>query len=131
DGQDCGAPGVDNVIQCQGVETWHHGDIQPQITTTWLGLVGPGVRNLGVNSTIWSDHTDTRPTIMALVGLRDDYRHDGRVLLDVLNPAAVPVDGEPGAEHPRPSAAAGVERLASSDRVGANAGPVPPSGRTA
>ncbi|HYS29180.1 MAG TPA: hypothetical protein VEQ12_06730 [Candidatus Limnocylindria bacterium] len=97
DGQDCGTPGVDNVIQCQGVETWHHGDIQPQITTTWLGLVGPGVRNLGVNSTIWSDHTDTRPTIMALVGLRDDYRHDGRVLLDVLNPAAVPVDGDAGA----------------------------------
>ncbi|HYS03342.1 MAG TPA: hypothetical protein VET82_13430 [Candidatus Eisenbacteria bacterium] len=94
DGQDCGTPGVDNVIQCQGVETWHHGDIQPQITTTWLGLVGPGVRNLGVSNTIWSDHTDTRPTIMALVGLRDDYRHDGRVLLDVLVPEAVPVAGD-------------------------------------
>jgi hypothetical protein len=92
---DC-APGGDptvTVLQCQAVETWHHGDIQPQITTTWLGLVGPGVRHLGVNNDIWSDHTDTRPTVMALLGLRDDYRHDGRVLLDVLDQNAVPVDG--------------------------------------
>ena len=81
------------VKQCQAVETWHHGDIQPQITTTWLGLVGPGVRRLGVNNQIWSDHTDTRPTTLALVGLRDDYRHDGRVLLDVLDPEAVVVNG--------------------------------------
>ncbi|HVH64469.1 MAG TPA: hypothetical protein VM674_00415 [Candidatus Acidoferrum sp.] len=94
DGQDCGTPGVDNVIQCQGIETWHHGDIQPQITRTWLAMVGPGVRNLGVNNDIWSDHTDTRPTIMALVGLRDDYRHDGRVLLDVLSPSAVSPSGD-------------------------------------
>lgn len=91
-GLDCGTP-TDTVIQCQGVETWHHGDIQPQITTTWLGLVGPGVRNLGVNDQVWSDHTDTRPTIMALVGLHDDYRHDGRVLLDVLDGGAVTVNG--------------------------------------
>jgi hypothetical protein len=92
---DC-APNGDptvTVMQCQAVETWHHGDIQPQITTTWLGLVGPGVRNLGVNNQVWSDHTDTRPTIMALVGLRDDYRHDGRVLLDVLDPGALTVNG--------------------------------------
>lgn len=92
---DC-APNGDTsitVMQCQGVETWHHGDIQPQITTTWLGLVGPGVRHLGVNNDIWSDHTDTRPTITALLGLRDDYRHDGRVLLDVLDQNAVPTAG--------------------------------------
>jgi hypothetical protein len=91
-GLDCGTP-ADIVIQCQAIETWHHGDIQPQITTTWLGLVGPGVRNLGVNNQIWSDHTDTRPTTLALVGLRDDYRHDGRVLLDVLDRNAVKVRG--------------------------------------
>jgi hypothetical protein len=89
DGQDCGTPGVDNVIQCQAIETWHHGDIQPQITTTWLGLVGPGVRHLGVNNQIWSDHTDTRPTTLALVGLRDDYRHDGRVLFEILDQNAI------------------------------------------
>lgn len=91
-GLDCGTPN-DTVIQCQAIETWHHGDIQPQITTTWLGLVGPGVRHLGVNNQIWSDHTDTRPTTLALLGLRDDYRHDGRVLLDVLDRNAVEIRG--------------------------------------
>jgi hypothetical protein len=91
-GLDCGTPS-DTVIQCQAIETWHHGDIQPQITTTWLGLVGPGVRHLGVNNQVWSDHTDTRPTTLALLGLRDDYRHDGRVLLDVLDRNAVEIRG--------------------------------------
>jgi hypothetical protein len=92
-GLDCGTPS-DTVIQCPGVETWHHGDIQPQITTTWLGLVGPGVRHLGINNQVWSDHTDTRPTTLALLGLRDDYRHDGRVLLDVLDGSAVKIRGD-------------------------------------
>jgi hypothetical protein len=91
-GLDCGTPS-DTVIQCEAIETWHHGDIQPQITTTWLGLVGPGVQHLGVNSTVWSDHTDTRPTTLALVGLRDDYRRDGRVLLDILDGSAVKILG--------------------------------------
>jgi hypothetical protein len=92
-GLDCGTPS-DTVIQCPGVETWHHGDIQPQITSTWLGLVGPGVRHLGINNQVWSDHTDTRPTTLALLGLRDDYRHDGRVLLDVLDGSAVKIRGD-------------------------------------
>src|SRR5437764_8022723 len=46
---------------------WNHGDVQPDITTTWLGMVGPGVSNLGVDSTTWSDHTDIRPTLMVLL----------------------------------------------------------------
>ena len=92
-GLDCTSDPTVTVIQCPGVETWHHGDIQPDITTTWLGLVGPGVRHLGINANLWSDHTDTRPTLMALLGLRDDYRHDGRVLFDALDPNAVPVSG--------------------------------------
>jgi hypothetical protein len=25
---------------------WNHGDFQPQITTTWLGMVGPGMQQL-------------------------------------------------------------------------------------
>jgi len=61
---------------------WNHGDVQPEITTTWLGMVGPGVTNLGVDGSTWSDHTDIRPTIMALAGLQDDYSHDGRVLTE-------------------------------------------------
>lgn len=72
------------VMLCPGIEVWNHGDIQPDITTTWLSLVGPGIRHLGIDPAIWSDHTDVRPTLMAAVGLRDDYRHDGRVLFELL-----------------------------------------------
>ncbi len=64
---------------------WNHGDFQPEIVNTWLGLVGPGVRHLGATRAIWSDHTDIRPTILALTGLHDDYASDGRVLVEALN----------------------------------------------
>src|SRR5262249_24991543 len=57
--------------------------------TTWLGLVGPGVRHLGDDPT-WADHTDTRPTMLALLGLTDSYEHDGRVLIDQLDAWAMP-----------------------------------------
>lgn len=69
---------------------WNHGDVSPDINTTWLGMVGPGVDQAGVNSSIWSDHTDIRPTMMALLGLKDDYSHDGRVLFEALDGWAVP-----------------------------------------
>jgi hypothetical protein len=69
---------------------WNHGDIQPEITTTWLGLVGPGVKNEGVDGTLWSDHTDVRPTVLTLTGLKDDYVSDGRALLEPLYDWAVP-----------------------------------------
>jgi hypothetical protein len=68
---------------------WNHGGIQPEIATTWAGLVGPGVRNNGDDST-WADHTDIRPTMLDLVGLSDQYVHDGRVLIDQLDAWAVP-----------------------------------------
>jgi hypothetical protein len=89
---------------------WDHGYYAPEINTTWLGIVGPGVANKGVdgsaaavgpssadgansnpqldtsvqNSGTWADHTDVRPTIMALTGLKDDYVTDGRVLTEDL-----------------------------------------------
>jgi hypothetical protein len=69
---------------------WNHGDVSPDINTTWLGMVGPGVPQLGVDGDIWSDHTDTRPTMLSLLGLKDDYAHDGRVLFEVLDETAVP-----------------------------------------
>lgn len=69
-------------------EAWNHGDFYPQINRTWLGLVGPGVRNLGLDGSIWSDHTDIRPTMTALLGLRDDYAYEGRPLFEVMTPAA-------------------------------------------
>ena len=69
---------------------WNHGDIQDEIASTWIGMVGPGVDQFGVDRTTWSDHTDVRPTILALVGLKDDYVHDGRVLTEALSGYAVP-----------------------------------------
>lgn len=70
---------------------WNHGDVSPDINTTWLGMVGPGVKHLGVDHTVWSDHTDTRPTMMELVGLRDDYQHEGRVLFEIIQPSVLPI----------------------------------------
>ncbi len=69
---------------------WNHGDTNPEITTTWLGLVGPGVRHNGIDKTTWSDHTDVRPTVLALLGLKDDYGHDGRVLVEEMVGNAIP-----------------------------------------
>ena len=31
-----------------------------------------------------SDHTDIRPTMLALLGLKDDYVSDGRVVTEIL-----------------------------------------------
>ena len=90
---------------------WNHGYYAPEINNTWLGFVGPGVKNLGLNGSdanagpnsagaasgeaqldtsvsndgVWADHTDTRPTLMALVGLKDDYVSDGRVLTEIMS----------------------------------------------
>ena len=78
------------VSQPSGQDAWNHGDVAPQINTTWLGLVGPGVADAGVDGGIWSDHTDIQPTMMALTGLTDDYTPDGVVLADVIDPMALP-----------------------------------------
>src|SRR5437667_2559503 len=63
---------------------WNHGDIQDEIASTWVGYVGPGIEEIGIDSITWSDHTDVRPTILDLLGLKDDYIHDGRVISEVL-----------------------------------------------
>jgi len=81
--------GTPDFLQNPGF-AWQHGDFQSDIVTSWLGLVGPGVLNLGVDDLTWSDHADTRPTIMALVGLQDDYTTEGRVILEDLDPGALP-----------------------------------------
>src|SRR5437588_3133952 len=69
---------------------WNHGDIQDEIASTWVGLVGPGINGNGVDDGTWSDHTDVRPTILELVGLADDYVHDGRVVSEILKGYALP-----------------------------------------
>ena len=88
---------------------YNHGDYAAEINTTWVGFAGPGVRNLGVDGQApdqgpssagpdsgqvtvpgsgttgtWADHTDLRPTLMYLTGLKDDYEHDGRVITQIL-----------------------------------------------
>jgi hypothetical protein len=68
---------------------WNHGDFQSDITRTWLGVVGPGVRRLGRTGEVFSDHTDIRPTLVSLAGLKDDYAHDGRVLSEILDHSAM------------------------------------------
>jgi hypothetical protein len=97
---------------CVSINTgfaYDHGDYAAEINTTWAGFVGPGVKNLrvdgqapadGPNSAgpdsgqvtvvnsgttgTWVDHTDLRPTLMYLTGLKDDYEHDGRVISEIL-----------------------------------------------
>jgi hypothetical protein len=64
---------------------WNHGDIAPEINTTWLGIVGPDVRHLGMTGRVWTDHADIRPTLMALTGLQDDYTHQGRPITEVMS----------------------------------------------
>jgi hypothetical protein len=96
---------------------WNHGDYAAEIDTNYLGLVGPGVANRGLDgsppaagpnsagansgqSTVpgsgatgtWLDETDIRPTVMSLVGLHDDYQPDGRVISQVLVKPSPTVD---------------------------------------
>jgi hypothetical protein len=101
----CGGPCV---TQNTGF-AYGHGDYAAEINTNYVGFVGPGVKHLGLDGnqagrgpssagansgqvTVaqthlkgpWVDETDLRPTLMYLVGLRDDYEHDGRVISQIL-----------------------------------------------
>ncbi len=69
---------------------WNHGDFQRDIVRTWLGVVGPGIRNLGLTDKLFTDHTDIRPTILSLAHLKDHYAHDGRVLFEIIHDDALP-----------------------------------------
>jgi hypothetical protein len=69
---------------------WNHGNFQQDIVRTWLGMVGPGVQHEGVTNALFTDHSDVRPTVLSLAGLRDDYAHDGRVIFEVLDDRVLP-----------------------------------------
>src|SRR2546423_683738 len=69
---------------------WSHGDIQSVIATTWMGMVGPGVQKSGVDPSTWTDHANVRPTMLSLLGLHDDYTHDGHVIIQALTTKATP-----------------------------------------
>jgi hypothetical protein len=84
-----GAPNCNSpCITINPAFNWNHGDIAPEINTTWLGIVGPNVRNLGQTGDVWTDHADIRPTLMALTGLQDDYAHQGRPIAEVMTGVA-------------------------------------------
>jgi hypothetical protein len=88
---------------------YDHGDYAAEINSNYVGFVGPGVQQLGVDGpgasqgpssagansgqTVvadyhfpgpWVDETDIRPTILYLTGLQDDYQSDGRVISQIL-----------------------------------------------
>jgi arylsulfatase A-like enzyme len=69
---------------------WNHHDFHEEITKTWLGMVGPGIKVMGQTDGLFSDHTDIRPTMLTLVGLTDSYSHDGRALFEVIDDTALP-----------------------------------------
>ena len=76
---------------CENFQTdvWNHGDVAPDINQSWMAFDGPGVQRLGTSS-VWASETDTRPTLMTLLGLRDGYQHEGRVLTGIIQPETVP-----------------------------------------
>jgi hypothetical protein len=91
DSLNTGPATCDPVAGCVSIdnsEVWVHGNVAPDINTTWLGMAGPGVKKLGVQGGVWSDHTDIRPTMLALLGLTDDYAHEGRVIGEFLEEGA-------------------------------------------
>ena len=87
---------------------WNHGYYSPNIDITWSAFVGPNVAARGIDGPgparspettdpnsrrtvpqasrhgTWIDETDVRPTMLSLVGLRDDYKTDGRVVTQIL-----------------------------------------------
>ena len=71
---------------------WNHGGIQPEVRSTWVGWVGPGIEKKArdLDDGFFSDHTDIRPTMLALLGLKDSYVSDGRVVTEILKGDALP-----------------------------------------
>jgi hypothetical protein len=87
---------------------YDHGYYSPNIDVTWVGVAGKGVAVRGVDgpdpahgnqpsdpestntvpqaSTVgtWVEETDIRPTMLYLLGLRDDYQSDGHVITQAL-----------------------------------------------
>jgi hypothetical protein len=86
---DCSTPPACVAVDPDTV--WTRGNVQPIASSGWFGIAGPGVAHLG-QVELPSYHADLRPTILALVGLRDSYVHDGVVLADVFENRALPAE---------------------------------------
>ncbi|HEY3544303.1 MAG TPA: hypothetical protein VGK79_17335 [Gaiellaceae bacterium] len=91
-GPNCATPAACATIPARTSQSfaWNHGDVQDEIANTWAGFVGPGIANSGLDTETWSDHTDLRPTMLSLLGLKDDYTQDGRLLREILTGWALP-----------------------------------------
>ena len=63
---------------------------QPEIATTWLGIVGPGVKKSGDDDDVDGPRGRPADDAQPASGLQDTYIHDGRVLTDQLYDWAVP-----------------------------------------
>ncbi|MBR0871344.1 hypothetical protein JQ633_13330 [Bradyrhizobium tropiciagri] len=85
---DCAAPPA--CIAVDPEVAWMRGDIPQILAGSWFGIAGPGIRRRGETADIVSNHADLRPTLLALLGLSDRYVHDGVVLVDALEPGALP-----------------------------------------
>jgi hypothetical protein len=94
---------------------YNHGYYSPNIDVTWSSFAGPGVAANGIdgpaptqsneshdpNSTrtvpeasqrgTWAEEVDIRPTMLWLLGLRDDYATDGRVVSQLLAQPTAPL----------------------------------------
>lgn len=96
----CGAANRATCVVTQnGGFAWNHGGVAPEIYTTWVAMVGPGVKQRGIDRETWSDHVDIRPTMLLLTGLQDDYDSDGRVLVEGLHEKALPHSLRGDGEH--------------------------------
>jgi hypothetical protein len=87
---------------------YDHGYYSPNVDVTWVGMAGKGVKVGGVDgpapadgnqpsdpesrNTVpqaskvgtWVEETDIRPTMLYLLGLKDDYQTDGHVIAQAL-----------------------------------------------
>jgi hypothetical protein len=94
---------------------WDHGYYSPNINVTWVAFAGRGVAAHGIdgpgpaggneshdpNSThtvpqasrvgTWVEETDIRPTMLHLLGLKDDYPSDGHVIPQALQSVSFPL----------------------------------------
>jgi hypothetical protein len=87
---------------------YDHGYYSPNIDVTWVGFAGKGVKVNGLDGPepdqgnqpsdpesthtvpqasqvgTWVEETDIRPTMLYLLGLKDDYRSDGHVITQAV-----------------------------------------------
>jgi len=69
---------------------WNHGDVQSDIATTWLGLGRSRREAVRHRQRDLSDHTDIPSHHPRVARLKDDYVHDGRVLVENMRDDALP-----------------------------------------